>query len=134
MSTKPVLPDPSDAGPSVPSLDTNAKDSIGNPKQQADMRVVSGVAAAIPADAKTAEQRKADQVAADKALAATMQSTQMLDSVGKPKGEFKVKQMGYDKHGARIPDQVDYNSPIDTPPAQSHGARGKNMPKDSFSG
>ena len=118
-------------GPTQPSADTVAHDSIGNPKAPDDIRKIA--LANIPPDAKSLEQRKAEAVARDKALADQMQSTDQFDSTGKPKGQFAVKQMGFDKHGARIPDQVDYTKPLDVP-TQVHGARGKGMPKDTFSG
>ena len=78
------------------------------------------------------EQEKAD--VADKQEAKRrvgMAVTHSVDSVGKPKGEFKTTPQGNDQHGMRIPDKVDYSNVV-----EAHnpvvGPRGAGAPKDTF--
>lgn len=55
--------------------------------------------------------------------------TDHVDSVGNPKGHFEVEEQGYDKHGARIPDDVDYSVAVAL--HQIPGPRGVDKPQDS---
>lgn len=116
-------------GPEAPSLDTDKMDSLGNPKNDATLPG-SGKGATAPDDSFTAEEKAAQQKASDVKAAANVASTDEVDSRGMKKGSFQVTPQGYDKHGMRLPDKVDYSKPLD-PPAV-HGARGKGAPKDSF--
>lgn len=118
-------------GPAAPSLDTDKCDSLGNKKSDATLPG-SGKGATAPDDSFTAEEKAAKQKAADAKAAANVASTDDVDSRGAKKGAFAVTPQGYDKHGMRIPDKVDYSKPVD-PPAV-HGPRGHHAPKDSFQG
>jgi hypothetical protein len=111
-----------------PKLDTTKQDSMGNEKS--DDRTFGPQNAP---DTMTADQRQAAADDRDAKLRKGMASTATKDSTGKPKGEFKVVPQGHDKHGARIPDKVDYDKPIE-PPAVMVGPRGVGAAKDSFHG
>lgn len=118
-------------GPAAPSLDTDKFDSLGNAKHDATLPG-SGKGATAPDDSFTTEEKVAKQKVVDAKAAENMASTDDVDSRGAKKGSFAVTPQGYDKHGMRLPDKVDYSKPLD-PPAV-HGARGKGAPKDSFQG
>ena len=111
-----------------PSLDTNKLDDLGAKKS--DVVPIGPRGPHMPADAFTHEEREAKEKAADAKAGATMASTEATDSRGHDKGAFAVTPQGHDRHGARIPDKVDYTKPVD-PPA-IHGPRGPNAPKDTF--
>lgn len=128
---QPVVPAPATPviGPAAPSLDTDKCDSLGNPKHDSTLPG-SGKGATAPDDSFTAEEKTAKQKDADAKAAAQVASTDDVDSRGMKKGAFAVTAQGYDKHGMRLPDKVDYSKPLD-PPAV-HGPRGHHAPKDSF--
>lgn len=111
--------------------DTSKVDSLGNVKT--DLRTFGPQGVGLPGDTQTAEQRKAADDARDAKLGENMPDTSAVDSVGSKKGHFAVIPQGFDKHGARIPDKVDWSTPIETV-AQHAGPRGKGAPKDTFHG
>lgn len=108
--------------------DTTKKDSLGNEKS--DDRTFG--AASAP-DSLTADERQANADVKDAQLRQGMASTVKKDSTGKPKGHFEVVPQGNDKHGARIPDKVNYSKPVEAPPVMV-GPRGVGAAKDSFHG
>src|SRR6266568_8595314 len=113
-----------------PSLDSDAKDSLGNLKEN--IIPIGPHGESLPADVMTDAEK---QAAIDKTTArmdAGMSSTVTTDSAGALKGNFAVTPQGYDKHGMRIPDKVDYSKPLDEP---GHvGPRGAGAPPDTYHG
>jgi len=117
-------------GPTNPSLDTTKFDSLGNAKEDAAAFGPRGVGA--PLDVMTEEDKAKVAQAQEKKLQAGMSSTAKVDSVGTPKGEFAVTSQGHDKHGARIPDNVDYSKPVEG--VAMVGPRGKGAQPDTYHG
>lgn len=115
-------------GPIAPSLDSDKFDSLGNRKTD-DQTPGSGKGPTAPLDSFSVDEIAAKNKAAQKKLE-TSNLSDSVDSRGMKKGSFEVTPQGLDKHGARIPDKVDYSKPLDAPAI--HGPRGKNAPKDSF--
>lgn len=119
-------------GPGVnwtdPKLDTTKKDSMGNEKL--DQGTFGPKGKSVPPDVQTEVERQAAADAKEAKLAKGMASTAGVDSVGKPKGAFKTISQGVDKHGAKIPDKVDYSQPLEKP--VHAGPRGKGAPKDTY--
>lgn len=111
-----------------PKLDTTKKDSLGNEKL--DQGTFGPKGKSVPPDVQTETERQASADAKEAKLAKGMASTAGVDSVGKPKGAFKTTSQGHDKHGAKIPDNVDYSQPVEAP--VHAGPRGKGAPKDSY--
>lgn len=84
-----------------------------------------------PPDVMTDEEKAAIADKQEAKRRVGMANTSSVDSVGKPKGEFKVTSQGNDKNGARIPDKVDYSTVV-----EAHnpvvGPRGAGAPKDTY--
>jgi hypothetical protein len=117
-------------GPTNPSLDTTKFDSLGNAK--GDLAPIGPRGVNQPLDVMTPEDKAKVADAQEKRLQAGMSSTAKVDSVGNAKGEFHVTPQGHDKHGARIPDKVDYTKPVETQPMV--GPRGKGAQPDTYHG
>lgn len=116
-------------GPTNPSYDADEMDSTG---ENAKTDGIPGPRGADrPADVMSDDERAQIALKHEEKLRKGMSPTHSIDSTGKPKGEFEIEQMGHDKHGARIPDRVLYDEPV-----QKHvpmvGPRGAGAPKDSF--
>jgi hypothetical protein len=116
---------------SDPDRDTTKQDSLGNVKS--DQRTFGPKGAAVPPDGQTPDERQSAEERRDAKMREHMPSTVGVDSIGRPKGHFRVIPQGYDRHGARIPDKVDTSQPIEPPPAHV-GPRGSGAPADSFHG
>lgn len=116
---------------SDPKLDTTKKDSLGNEKLDAGTFGPKG--ANPPADVQTADQRQAAADAKEARLKGHMASTVTVDSLGRQKGRFAVTPQGFNEHGAKIPDLVDYNQVVEALPVYV-GPRGKGAPSDTFHG
>lgn len=114
-----------------PSLDSNAKDSLGNLKENVVPLGPRG--ADTPPDVMTDAKKQAIADKVEARLKAGMSSTAKTDSTGKLKGSFAVTLRGNDKNGARYPDAVDYSKPLEAPPVHV-GPRGAGAPQDSFHG
>lgn len=117
-------------GPTQPSLDSDKFDSLGSAK--ADLGPIGPRGDGAPLDVMTEEDRVKVAQASEKRLQAGMSSTAHVDSVGNKKGEFEVKCEGHDKHGARIPDKVDFSKPTEAVPMV--GPRGKGAQPDTYHG
>lgn len=116
-------------GPTNPSYDADEMDSTG---ENAKTDGIPGPRGADrPADVMSDDERAQIALKHDEKLRKGMSPTHSIDSTGKPKGEFEIQQMGHDKHGARIPDRVLYDEPVEKH-ATMVGPRGAGAPKDSF--
>ena len=120
---------PAVTGGLAPDFDTDKFDSTG--KNVKDGSPIAPRGADKPADVMTDAERAAIVTKQEARLAKGMPNTSMVDSIGKPKGAFKTVAQGLDKHGARIPDKVDYAQPVEAH-NPVHGPRGKGAPKDTF--
>ncbi len=120
---------PIPGGPTDPSYDADKFDSTGKGEKQDGQLGPRGVNK--PLDAMSEEERAELPTKQEERLRKGMSPTHSIDSVGKPKGVFAVKPQGLDKHGARIPDAIDYEHPIE-PHVPMVGPRGKGAPKDTF--
>jgi hypothetical protein len=125
----PVAPKQVLGGPQSPSYDSDKFDSTGKNVKTDPRPGPRGQN--LPPDVMTDEERAASAKKAEAKLASGLASTHAIDSVGNKKGSFEVVPQGNDKHGARIPDEVDYSKPVQ-PVAAQVGPRGKNAPKDTF--
>jgi len=129
LEAPPSSAKPVPGGPTNPSYDADKYDSTGKnakkdatPGPRGDNR---------PADVMSDDERAAVATKQETRLAQGMSSTHSIDSTGKPKGSFETVPQGLDKHGARLPDKVDYAKPVAPVPAQV-GPRGQGAPKDTF--
>lgn len=118
-------------GPTNPSLDTTKFDDLGNEKLDPSKHGPRGKN--MPADVLTDAERQVNADAAEKKLQAGLAPTNKIDSVGAQKGSFKITPQGHDKHGARLPDEVDTSEVVEPVPAHV-GPRGVGAPPDSFHG
>jgi len=118
-------------GPTQPSLDTDKFDDLGHAKDDKEL-AMGPRGKNLPQDSMLAEDRAVTAAAAEAAKKPLYASTAAHDSRGDQKGTFEVTPQGHDKHGARIPDVVDYSKPVEAPAL--HGPRGTGVPKDSFHG
>lgn len=116
-------------GPTNPSFDSDALDSTGKNTKEGGALGPRGIDR--PADVMSEDERKQVAEKHEKRLAKGMSSTHSVDSVGRPKGEFATLAQGHDKHGAKLPDKIDYSSPVTEHP-QHVGPRGQGVPKDTF--
>jgi hypothetical protein len=125
----PPAPKAAPGGPTNPSYDADKLDSTGKNEKSGVTPGPRGVNQ--PADVMSDEERAQAGIQQEARLSKNMSSTHSVDSIGAKKGAFEVTPQGLDKHGARIPDKVDYDKPVDPLPAQV-GPRGIGAPKDTF--
>jgi hypothetical protein len=118
-------------GPINPSYDADKFDSLGKEAKEDGPQGPRGKNS--PADVMTDDERAAVVQKEQDRLAQGMAPTDKIDARGDLKGHFEVTPQGHDKHGARIPDKVDYSKPLEEPPAHV-GPRGVGAPPDSFHG
>jgi hypothetical protein len=109
--------------------DTSKVDTLGNEKIHIDEVGPRGSNA--PQDMLTDADRKRMAEEADRRAHQNMASTDKVDSVGNPQGHFETSPGGKDEHGAKKPDTVHYDRPIEEQPAHL-GPRGKDAPKETF--
>lgn len=110
-------------------FDSDKFDSTGKGKKDGSLLGPRG--ADTPPDVMSDVERGKAAKAQEARLSKNMPSTHGVDSVGNKKGSFEVTSQGLDKHGAKIPDKVDYSKPV-TPVAAQVGPRGSSAPKDTF--
>ena len=114
-----------------PKADPAKNDSLGSEKS--DKGEFGPRGASLPPDLQTDVQRQTAADEKEAKLRENMASTAHVDSIGRPKGAFKTAEQGFDSHGARIPDVVDYSQVLEEHPVHV-GPRGQGAPKDTFHG
>jgi hypothetical protein len=114
-----------------PNRDTTKEDSLGNKKT--DLGTFGPKGDSLPPDVQTDAQRQAAADAKEAKLQQGMASTVAVDSLGEQKGRFAVTPQGYDKQGAKIPDEVDRSQVVEAQPVFT-GPRGQGAPQDTFHG
>lgn len=122
-------PKPTPGGPINPSYDADKYDSTGENLKQDGPLGPRGVNR--PGDVMSDDERAQIAVKQEGKLRKGMSPTHSIDSVGKPKGSFKTVAQGHDKHGAKVPDKIDYTQPTEVH-VPMVGPRGAGAPKDTF--
>ena len=125
----PIPPKQVLGGPQSPSYDSDKFDSTGKNVKAEPRPGPRGQN--LPPDVMSDADRAAISTKQEERLAKGLAPTHSIDSIGNKKGTFEVVPQGNDKHGARVPDKVDYSKPV-TPVAAQVGPRGKSAPKDTF--
>jgi hypothetical protein len=125
----PSVTKPVHGGPTNPSYDADKYDSTGNTEKKDGIPGPRGVDR--PADVMSDEERAAVATKQEDRLRKGMSPTHSVDSTGQTKGEFAVVPQGNDKHGARLPDKVDFSKPVEAHNPVA-GPRGQGAPKDTF--
>lgn len=120
---------PTLGGPTNPSYDADKLDSTGENEKSGEVLGPRGVDK--PGDVMSDDERAAIAKKREDRLAKGMSPTHSTDSTGNPKGHFATIPQGNDKHGARIPDEIDYSTVIE-PHLPTLGPRGPGAPKDTF--
>lgn len=120
---------PTLGGPTNPSYDADKLDSTG--KNEKSGEVLGPRGADKPGDVMSDDERAAIAKKREDRLAKGMSPTHSTDSTGNPKGHFATIAQGNDKHGARIPDEIDYSTVVE-PHLPALGPRGPGAPKDTF--
>lgn len=120
---------PTLGGPTNPSYDADKLDSTGENEKSGEVLGPRG--ADKPGDVMSDDERAAIAKKREDRLAKGMSPTHSTDSTGNPKGHFATIPQGNDKHGARIPDEIDYSTVVE-PHLPTLGPRGPGAPKDTF--
>jgi hypothetical protein len=123
-----VVPPPAPAENHQPSNDEAQNDSLGFAKEAG---LVGPRGANVSPEHLTEIQKAESAEAIDRRAHVGMSSTDHIDSIGNPKGAFETFDRGNDRHGAKRPDFIFQDEPVEQHQPMV-GPRGVGAPKDSF--